>query len=67
MHRVFYREPGSGRVNSLPAAWTDVEGLDPFVVLAAGRSWFRVEDLVALAALLRELTDQGVREISPDV
>jgi uncharacterized protein DUF5372 len=40
---------------SLPRAWTDAADLDPFVVLAAGRSPFRVEDLVALADLVAEL------------
>lgn len=55
-HRVFFRAPGDDRVRSLPARWTDVEGVDPFVVLAAGRTFFRVEDLVALARLLAELS-----------
>jgi hypothetical protein len=54
-HRVFFRQRGSERVRSMPAGWTDVEGPDPFLVLAAGRTWFRVEDLVALARLLTEL------------
>jgi hypothetical protein len=54
-HRVFFREPGQERVQSLPAGWTDVEGPDPFLVLSGGRAWFRVEDLVALVRLLDEL------------
>ncbi len=54
-HRVFFREPGHDRVRSLPAGWTDVEGPDPFLVLAAGRTCFRVADLLALATLLAEL------------
>ena len=54
-HRVFFREPGEERVRSMPAGWTDVEGPDPFLVLAAGRSAFRVDDLLALARLLAEL------------
>jgi hypothetical protein len=58
---VFFRAPGDDRVRSLPASWTDVEGLDPFVVLAAGRTFFRVEDLVALARLLAELSARGCR------
>jgi hypothetical protein len=55
-HRVFFRAPGEFRVRSLPAAWTDVEGPDPFVVLAAGRTCFRVADLLALARLVAELS-----------
>jgi hypothetical protein len=54
-HRVFFREPGQTRVRALPATWTDVVGADPFVVLSAGRSYFRPDDLVQLAVLLNEL------------
>ncbi|MBI2764934.1 MAG: hypothetical protein HYX53_03375 [Chloroflexi bacterium] len=57
--RVFFRVEGQTCVRSLPASWTDVEGPDPFLVLAAGRSLFRVEDLIALAVLLRELDAGG--------
>ncbi len=39
-------------MRSLPTGWTDVIGDDPFVVVGAGRSAFRVEDLLALAALM---------------
>lgn len=52
---MFFRKPGEERVHSLPAGWTDVEGVDPFVVISAGRAHFRVEDLLALAGLVREL------------
>ena len=51
-HRVFFRKSADQRVHSLPASWTDVEEPDPFVVVAAGRSLFRTEDLLALADLL---------------
>jgi len=56
-HRVFFREPGRTRVRSLPATWTDVVGPDPFLVLSAGRSSFRPENLLQLALLVRELQD----------
>jgi hypothetical protein len=39
---------------SLPARWTSVEAEDPFVVVAAGRSRFRVVDLIELSALLEK-------------
>ena len=55
---MFFREPGQQRLRSLPAGWTDVEGLDPFVALAGGKAFFRVADLRALAAVLRELTGE---------
>jgi hypothetical protein len=48
----FFDEDGVQR--SLPRGWTDVADVDAFVVLAAGRSAFRVEDLVALADLIAE-------------
>ncbi len=49
--RVFYRDP-DGYLLSLPARWTSVEDEDPVVMVAAGRSRFRVVDLIDLAALL---------------
>ena len=52
--RVSFFDDG-GVQRSLPRAWTDARDVDPFVVLAAGRSPFRVEDLVALADLVAEL------------
>lgn len=42
-------------MRSLPAGWTDVEGPDPFLVLAGGRTCFRVDDLLALVRLLAEI------------
>lgn len=42
-----------GRICSVPAGWTSVAPRDPYVVLAAGRSLFRPEDLLALAARVR--------------
>jgi len=36
----------------LPAAWTSVCPVDPVTVLGAGRSRYRVSDLLELAGLL---------------
>jgi hypothetical protein len=44
-----------GGVRGFPAGWTDVAAADPFMAVAAGRSPFRVEDLLALAGLLERL------------
>jgi hypothetical protein len=41
-----------GALTSIPAGWTDADAPDPFVVVSAGRSPFRVTDLLALATLL---------------
>ena len=54
--RVFFQD-ATGRVRSLPTAWTDLAAPDPFVVTAAGRAWFRLEDLQALVTLLRDLDE----------
>jgi hypothetical protein len=45
----------SGRTRSLPVGWTSVAPVDPFVTVAAGRAPFRLGDLLALAALLRDI------------
>lgn len=41
-----------GGLRGLPAAWTDRAPVDAFVVVAAGRSPFRVCDLLELAAFI---------------
>jgi hypothetical protein len=43
---------------SLPAAWTDVAPVDPFVVLAEGRCPFTTTDLLALAELIDRSCDR---------
>ena len=58
-------EDGEGCVRSLPTAWTTVAGADPFVVLSAGRSFFRVEDLRSLATLMETLSSSW-RECKED-
>ena len=50
-------EDEGGLVQSVPLAWTDASPPDPFVVLAAGRAHFRVEDLVRLVDLLGRLEE----------
>ena len=63
--RVLYREVETERTRSMPAGWTDVVGVDPYVVLAAGRSYFRVEELLALVSLVGQVGGSGVSEILP--
>jgi hypothetical protein len=57
-NRVYFHDD-EGRLVSLPAAWTSVFLPDPFVVISAGRSPFRVQDLLELSRLLVSL-QQGV-------
>lgn len=52
--RVFFYGP-DGTVCSLPAGWTDAVAADVFVTVAAGRSAFRIEDLVALVDLVETM------------
>jgi hypothetical protein len=53
-HRVYFHDD-AGRLRKIPACWTDVVAEDPFVVVAAGRSAFRVADLLMLADLIEAL------------
>ncbi|HHK41346.1 MAG TPA: hypothetical protein ENJ50_02910 [Planctomycetaceae bacterium] len=46
----FYAE--DGRLQRLPASWTDAVERDPFVVVAEGRAHFRLDDLLRLAELV---------------
>ena len=52
----FYDE--TGRLCSLPAAWTSVGPVDPCVEIAKGRSPFRVSDLLELSQLIREAKEK---------
>jgi hypothetical protein len=60
----------NGRSRSLPVGWTSIAPVDPFVTVAAGRAPFRLEDLLALTALLVDIrppTRSGIREGGPCV
>jgi hypothetical protein len=59
-HRVYFHDD-AGRLRKIPACWTDVVADDPFVVIAAGRSAFRVADLFTLADLIEVLQPQRRR------
>jgi hypothetical protein len=51
---VYFRDE-KGRICEIPLSWTSLAAEDPFVILAAGKSWFRFEDLLELARLIREM------------
>ena len=53
-NRVYFSD-SHGRVQSLPTSYTDVAAVDPFVEIAAGRSYFRFDDLNQLIVLLERL------------
>ena len=46
----FYDE--DGQLQHLPASWTDIVELSPFVAVAGGRAHFRTTDLLELADFL---------------
>ena len=55
--RVFFHDPTTGHVRSLPTDWTDLAPPDPFIQQAAGRAILRLSDLQALQHLLSNLLD----------
>ncbi|WKK27749.1 DUF5372 family protein [Streptomyces olivoreticuli] len=55
----------NGEVASLPAAWTDIDPADPFVVVVSGRCPFRVQDPLAAADLIDALRPRGVGRTTP--
>ncbi len=50
-----YFHDAEGQLQSILASCTDAGGVDPFVEISAGRSFFRYEDLVRLVDLLEGL------------
>jgi len=52
--RIWY-EADDGSIRTVPLAWTSLADVDPFEVISAGRTRFRPDDLVRLAALLDDL------------
>jgi hypothetical protein len=60
--RVFLLDE-NGRQCSFPVGWTDAVEPEVFVSFAAGRSPFRVEDLLALAGLIGGLTGPGTDQV----
>ena len=60
LERVRFVDDG-GRVNWVPLSWTDLVEPDPFVVVAAGRTPFRIGDLLELADLVADLSPRKKR------
>jgi len=52
----------SGIVRSMPASWTSVAPIDPFIKIAAGRSPLHIDDLLALIELVAGLTGGAHRD-----
>jgi len=52
-HVYFYDD--RNRLCSMPACWTSVGPVDPFVEVSAGRSPFCVADLLELSGMIHDL------------
>lgn len=55
---LFYTGP-TGRLVSVPVGWTDWIEPDPVVVISAGRSAFRLNDLLELTRLVATLEEEA--------
>jgi hypothetical protein len=51
--RVMYFD-SKGKLRSILASWTSLAKQDLFAQASAGRSWFRVDDLLRLSAQITE-------------
>ena len=59
--RVYYHD-AQGLLAGIPASWTDVIPLDPVVALSAGRSPFRLDDLLELTRLVAALEQEATHD-----
>jgi hypothetical protein len=50
-HQVYFHDE-SQRLRAVPSDWTSMAAPDPFVSIAAGRSCFRIADLLELAQMI---------------
>ena len=58
---LYYRNR-QGRLISIPARWTDRVAPNPVVTVSAGRSPFRLEDLLELTRLVAALGQEASHE-----
>jgi hypothetical protein len=60
--RVFFLDPQTQQVRSLPRAWTNLALPDPFFVVAHGRAVLRWSDLHQLVQFLRHKLTHSQQE-----
>ncbi|MGC2461426.1 MAG: DUF5372 family protein [Steroidobacteraceae bacterium] len=58
--RAIYLD-AQGRLRGMLLSWTSLGGRDAFAQTSAGRSWWRADDLLDLAALVSEITQRVQR------
>ena len=59
---ILYYHSQEGQLASVPARWTDTVPPDPVVSISAGRSPFRLEDLLELTRLLTTLQQEAAHD-----
>jgi len=52
--RVFFADPQTQQIRSLPLTWTSLAPPDPFLIVADGKAVLRWRDLQQLAQFLRQ-------------
>jgi hypothetical protein len=52
--RVFFVDPQTRQIRSLPLVWTSLAPPDPFMVIAAGHTVLRLKDAQQLAQFLQQ-------------
>src|SRR5882672_2316189 len=64
--RVLYYN-AQGRLCSMLVSWTSLALQDAFSLASAGRSWFRVDDLLNLVALLQDARSRCLAQYAAGV
>ncbi len=59
---ILYYHDQEGRLVPVPARWTDTVPPDPVVSISAGRSPFRLEDLLELSRLVTALEQEAAHD-----
>jgi len=59
---ILYYHDQKGQLVSVPARWTDMVPPDPVISISAGRSPFRLEDLLELTRLVTALEQEAAHD-----
>ena len=59
---ILYYHDQEGRLVSVSARWTDMVAPDPVISISAGRSPFRLEDLLELTRLVTALQQEAAHD-----
>jgi len=61
-HRVFFYD-AKNQIVSIPANWTSLVEEDPFIVVGAGRAYFRPQELLQLGDLIEAVKSAKAEEV----